>query len=62
MRDIFDPLFDLQDSRLARLGNPFVELDHCIDWEAFRGLLESAHDKERKSNAGAHPKDVVMMF
>lgn len=62
MRDIFDPLFDLQDSRLARLGNPFVALDRCINWEAFRDLLEQAHDKERKSNAGARPKDVVMMF
>jgi len=62
MRDIFDPLLDLQDSRLARLGNHFVELDRCIDWDAFRGLLEQAHDKKRKSNARAHPKDVVMMF
>ena len=60
MRDIFDPLFDLQDTRLARLGNPFIELDRCIDWEDFRGLLEQAHDKKRKSTAGARPKDVVM--
>jgi len=62
MRDIFDPLFDLQDTRLAQLGNPFVELDRCVDWEAFRALLEQTHAKERKSNAGAHAKDVVMMF
>lgn len=62
IRDIFDPLFDLQDSRLAKLGNPLVELGHAINWESFRPLLDQIHNKERKGNAGARPKDVVMMF
>ena len=62
MRDIFDPLFDLQDARLKKLGNPFEELQHLIHWEIFRPELESIYKKERKSNAGAKPKDVVMMF
>lgn len=61
-RDIFDPLFDLQDSRLDRLGNPLVELERTIDWEAFRALLDPVHQKERKSQAGAPTRDVVMMF
>ena len=62
MRDIFDPLFDLQDARLKKLGNPFEELQHLINWEIFRPVLNSVYQKERKSNAGAKPKDVVMMF
>lgn len=61
-RDIFDPLFDLQDTRLDRLGNPLVELERTIDWEAFRPLLSPVHQKERKSQAGAPTRDVVMMF
>ena len=62
MRDIFDPLFDLQDARLKKLGNPFEELQHLINWEIFRPELDKLYKKERKSNAGAKPKDVVMMF
>lgn len=61
-RDIFDSLFDLQDSRLDRLGNPLVELDRRINWNAFRRILKRIYKKERKSKAGAKPKDVVMMF
>ena len=61
-RDIFDPLFDIQDERLQELGNPFIELKQIIDWEAFRPILMQVYDKERKSKAGAKPKDVVMMF
>ena len=62
IRDIFDPLFDIQDTRLDRLGDPLVELDEAVDWNAFRRTLKRVHKKDRKSNAGARPKDVVMMF
>ncbi len=61
-RDIFNPLFELQDNRLDRLGDPLVELDEAVDWSAFRRLLKIVHKKTRKSNAGARPKDVVLMF
>ena len=60
--DIFDPLFEFQDSRLARLGNPLLELEDRIDWEGFRPLLNQLHQKSRKNKAGAKPRDVVMMF
>jgi len=33
-----------------------------IDWESFRPELETLREKERKSNAGRKPFDVVMMF
>lgn len=62
MLDIFDPLFEFQDKRLKKLGNPLIELECTIDWESFRALLNQVHHKNRKSNAGARPKDVVMMF
>lgn len=55
--------FDL-DSRLDKLNDkdPLVRLDRLIDWENFRGTLEQARDKERKSNAGRKPYDSVLMF
>lgn len=61
-RDLFDPLFLLQDTRLNQLGDPLVELAQQVDWEAFRPLLNQVHEKTRKSGAGAPPKDPVMMF
>ena len=50
-QDIFNPLADLQDERLDKLGNPLVELDRLVDWGAFRPLLESARGKERAPQA-----------
>lgn len=60
--DIFSSLFDIQDTRLNQLGDPLVELEETVDWSAFRRLLKQVHKKTRKSNAGARPKDVVLMF
>ncbi len=61
-QDLFGSLFDLQDSRLKQLGNPLLELEKTIDWESFCPLLDKIHEKERKNQAGAAPKDIVMMF
>lgn len=56
--------FDIQTrtAKLTKMGDPLVELNVLIDWEAFRPDLLRVHDKERKSQAGAKPKDVVLMF
>jgi len=56
--------FDLQTrtAKLTEMGDPLVELNGLIDWEAFRPDLLRVHDKERKSQASAKPKDVVLMF
>ncbi len=48
--------------KLTKLGNHLVLLEGKINWEAFRPELGSIYEKERKSNAGAKPYDVVMMF
>jgi IS5 family transposase len=56
--------FDIAEraNKLTRMGDPLVGLNARIDWEAFRSDLNRIHDKPRKSNAGAKPIDVVLMF
>ena len=57
-------LFDWQFrfDKLDKSGDPLRQLNDVIDWECFRPTLLYIHEKERKSNAGAKPYDVVMMF
>ena len=52
---------ETQLERLSKLGDSLEKLK-IIDFEAFRPQLENALRKERKSNAGRPPFDVVMMF
>jgi transposase, IS5 family len=49
-------------AKLTQMGDPLVALNTHIDWEAFRADLNRIHQKSRKSNAGAKPHDVVLMF
>jgi IS5 family transposase len=57
-------LFDVEvrAAQLTKMGDPLVGLKARIDWEAFRPELKRVYEKERKSNAGAKPIDVVLMF
>lgn len=57
-------LFDVEEraAQLTEMGDPLVGLKARIDWEAFRAELSRVHQKERKSQAGAKPLDVVLMF
>jgi len=41
--DLFSSLFEHRDQRIDRLGNPLVELDANVDWEAFRPLLSNSN-------------------
>jgi len=43
-------------------GDPLPKLKKLVDWERFRPDLEAVRDKERKSNAGRKPFDVILMF
>ncbi len=56
--------FDLMDraNKLTKLGDPLVSLNHNINWEAFRFDLNTIHQKNRKSSAGAKAFDVILMF
>ena len=61
-------LFDVDErhAKLSLLGDPLVALNAMIDWEAFRGDIETGREKAReharKSPAGAKPIDAVLMF
>jgi len=43
-------------------GDPLPRLKNLVDWERFRPELEAIRDRERKSNAGRRPFDVILMF
>lgn len=57
-------LFDVQlrHERIKRYATMLDQLNALIDWEDFRKTLETIRNKERKSNAGRKPFDVVLMF
>lgn len=56
--------FDLEErhEQLESLGDPLPKLNRIVDWEGFRPVLQKVREKERKSNAGRKPYDVVLMF
>lgn len=47
---------------LTKNGDLPVRLNECVNGEMFRNDLHIVHEKERKSNAGRKPFDVVLMF
>ncbi len=57
-------LFDREEnkSKLTSSGNPPERLPEAVDFEMFRGTLETGLYKERMTNAGARPYDPVLMF
>ncbi|WP_373508784.1 IS5 family transposase [Thiocapsa sp.] len=44
------------------MGDPLERLATEIPWELFRPMLETVHEKDRKSAAGRKPWDVVLLF
>ena len=56
--------FDLDDryEKLSKQGDPLEALDATISWSTFRPVLKKLQKRERKSNAGRKPYDVIMMF
>ncbi len=60
-KGLFDEQFTIE--RLSQIGNPLEAISKVIDFEMFRGTLEEKLlNTNKKSNAGANPFDVVMMF
>lgn len=58
-------IFDRQETqhKLSSIGNPLEKVSSVIDFEIFRPLLElKLLNTNKKSNAGAKPYDVVLMF
>jgi IS5 family transposase len=58
-RSFFDAENRLQS--VSKMGDPLERLAAVIPCESFRPLLMQVHEKERKSNAGRKPLDVVLM-
>ena len=56
--------FDLKHrlDKIDKNGDPLKKLRTVIDWESFRPELEALRLKERKSQAGRKPFDVILMF
>lgn len=56
--------FDLSERyrKLSELGDPLEAINAVVDWEHFRPTLGKVLNKDRKSNAGRKPFDVVLMF
>lgn len=54
--------FEQRKEQLDAHGNPLRVLEDALDFEAFRPTLLRVRDRDRKSNAGRKPYDVVLMF
>jgi len=54
--------FEQRQQELLDKNKTLKHLNIIIPWELFRDELEALHDKERKSNAGRKPMDVILMF
>ena len=60
-KSLFDEQFNAD--HLSYMGNPLEGISKSIDFEMFRPILEGKLlNKDKKSNAGAKPFDVVLMF
>jgi len=61
---MYQPSFFELDERFKKLDeiDPLIGLNKLVDWEVFRDTLNKIRKKERKSNAGRKPLDVVVMF
>jgi len=54
--------FEKRQQELLSKNQTLKHLNEIIPWELFRDELESLHKKNRKSNAGRKPIDVILMF
>ena len=60
-RSLFDEEFSIE--KLSSIGNPLETISQVIDFEMFRSTLENKLlNTNKKSNAGAKPYDVILMF
>lgn len=51
-----------REKKLEQKRPTLERVNQIIPWEEFRSILESIHQKERKSDAGRKPLDVILMF
>jgi transposase, IS5 family len=58
MTGLFDK--DLHLEKLDKYQKPLSKLNQIIDWEMFRPIIETAFEKDKKSNAGRKPYDRIL--
>lgn len=54
--------FEKRQQELLNKNKTLKHLNEIIPWELFRADLETLYAKDRKSNAGRKPTDVILMF
>jgi len=56
--------FDWQNrfEKIDKNADPLVKLNKVVPWNSFRPALGTLRARENKSNAGAKPHDVIVMF
>jgi len=56
--------FDLENhlDKIYQINDFLPKLNSLVDWEIFRSDLSKVREKERLSNAGRPPFDVLLMF
>jgi len=60
-KGLFDEEFTKE--KLSKIGNPLEKISEALDFEIFRNTLEGKLlNTTKKSNAGAKPYDIVMLF
>jgi IS5 family transposase len=52
----------IQLEKLKKMGDPLLKINNIIDWEVFRGLLETTLRKPNYDKGGRPPWDVILMF
>lgn len=56
------PSFEKRQHTLSNMNDMLDRLNSITPWDEFRPILGQVHIKERKSNAGRKPFDVILMF
>ncbi len=48
--------------KLSKQGDPLEKLNSVINWDVFGPVLQKLENKDKKSNTGAKPYPLLMMF
>ncbi len=48
--------------KISKQGNPLERLNSVINWEAFEPVLQKLENRKKKSDAGAKPYPLLLMF
>jgi transposase, IS5 family len=61
MKSFSDYILDKEYARLEELGDKLAEIDHLIDWEAFRPIIAGMYNNRTERGGRPNIDEVVMM-